>query len=202
MIRISVLGNKGGSGKTLLSHVICYGLGACGVPSYHFTTDQNRKILSQEGRYYAILDGRDPGALRRLLESLASRHGVAVIDGAANNVDADARLAGLSNMVLVPFQASAEDLRVAGEDMRRLPAALGVPMRWPTNPWQRISADRLLGRHLGGDRSRIAGPVVTRNALVTLLGEDRPDPRIGAICRAVVVDLLHRSGFNIEKVEG
>ncbi len=189
MIRIAVLGSKGGSGKTLLSHVICYGLGVCGVQAYHFTTDQGRQILAKEGRYYAVVDGRGPGKLEGALATLAARDGIAVIDGCANRPEADAALARSADVVLVPFLPSAEDLRVATADLQRFPSALGVPMRWPTNVWQRAYADRLLDKYLAKERPRL------------LMREDPPDSRINAACRNIAVEVLGQAGFAIELPE-
>lgn len=195
------MGSKGGSGKTLLSHVICYGLGVCGVQAYHFTTDQGRQVLSKDGRYYAVADGRGPGKLDRALALLAAREGIAVIDGCANRPEADAALVRMADVALVPFLPSAEDLRVARDDLQRFPAALGVPMRWPTNLWQREHADRLLAKYLAKERQRLLDPVAAKNALTTLMGEDPPDPRINAACRTIATEVLRQAGFAIELPE-
>lgn len=198
MIVIAILGSKGGSGKTLLSHILCHGLSSHGVEAYHFTTDEGRRILSTAGRHYAILDGRDALKLERILQMLETRDCVIVLDGCANRAEHDFSLAAQADIVLIPFQASAEDLRVAKVDLERLPKALGVPMRWPRNLWQRAFTDRLLTQHLVEAMHRIIDPVPARNALATLLEDEPPESRIAAYCKEIADDVLRSAGFTLD----
>jgi ATPases involved in chromosome partitioning len=59
---ICVIGNKGGTGKTSITHMLCHGLGLLGWPSIAVLTDGARTPLSREGRRYVPLDGRSPEA--------------------------------------------------------------------------------------------------------------------------------------------
>ena len=47
---ICVIGNKGGTGKTTLSHMLCQGLGLLGQRSVCVLTDTHREPLDPDGR--------------------------------------------------------------------------------------------------------------------------------------------------------
>src|SRR5574343_255866 len=79
---ICIIGNKGGTGKTTLSHLLCQGFGLLGQRSACVLTDTSREPLSPEGRRYAIADARTPEALNRVVGKLrAMEHWVGVVDG-------------------------------------------------------------------------------------------------------------------------
>jgi len=197
MKAIGVLGDKGGSSKSLLSHAICHGLGVAGVEAYHLTTDQRRQVLPADGRCYATLDARDPEMLGRLIDRLAERGGVMVMDGGGNRPAVDEILATAADLTLIPFQASAEDMRVAAADLERLPSSVGVPSRWPNNRWERDFAERTLVKHLDAYRERLLAPVFSTSALATLLEEGPPSPRIGGQCKQIALTVLERMGLTL-----
>jgi chromosome partitioning protein len=194
---IAILGDKGGAGKTLVSHAVCHGLAIAGADAYHCTTDQRRRVLPADGRIYAPIDCRDPAVLGRTIDYLGEREGFAILDGGGNRPQVDAILAKAADIVLIPFQASAEDLRVARTDLDRMTTAVGVPNRWPSNTWQRTVADRNLDRYLAGFTSRLLQPILEMNALSTLLDEGPPSPKIGSTCKQVAIKVLERLGINL-----
>ena len=194
---IAVVGEKGGAGKTVLSHVICHGLGVAGVEAYHITTDQRRQVMPADGRYYATLDGRDPETLGRLIDRLSERDGVMVLDGGGNRPRVDEILSAAADLVLVPFQTSADDMRVAAADLDRLPAAVGIPTRWPNNRWEREVAQRVFAKYLGSYRSRIAAPVFAMAAFATLVEEGPPSPRINGTCKQIALSVLEKLGLTL-----
>jgi len=197
MKSFAVLGDKGGAGKTLLSHVICHGLGVAGVEAYHITTDQRRQVMPADGRYYATLDGRDPETLGRLIDRLSEREGVMVLDGGGNRPQVDEILATAADLVLVPFQTSADDMRVAAADLERLPTAIGVPTRWPNNRWERDVAERTFAKYLGAYQPRIMAPVFSMAAFATLVEEGPPSPKINGTCKQTALTVLDRLGITL-----
>ena len=52
---ICVIGNKGGTGKTTLSHMLCQGLGLLGQRAACVLTDTSREPLIPAGRRYGGL---------------------------------------------------------------------------------------------------------------------------------------------------
>ena len=54
---ICVIGNKGGTGKTSITHMLCHGLGLLGKRSIAVLTDAEREPLSRGIRRYTPLDG-------------------------------------------------------------------------------------------------------------------------------------------------
>ena len=82
---ICIIGNKGGTGKTSLSHMLCQGLGLLGQRSACVLTDTAREPLTPEGRRYVTADARTPDALTRVADKLRSLDGwLGIIDGGGN----------------------------------------------------------------------------------------------------------------------
>jgi len=67
---ISVTGNKGGTGKTTLSHMLGEGLGLCGHRAVVVLTDTTRTLLSRTHRRYLTADARTPAMLERVVRKL------------------------------------------------------------------------------------------------------------------------------------
>ena len=105
----------------------------------------------------------------------------------------DRKLYALSDLVLLPFRESHEDIRTVLRDLEMFPRAYAIPTQWPTNPWQRDAADRSVARLLGAHRHRILRPVnalsSTKLLLQKQLPEQLPTPLANA-CRAVARQLL------------
>jgi len=168
-------GDKGGSGKTTGSHAMSHGLALYGVRAVHVTTDPRRLVLPADQRRYATVDGRDVHQLVALIDRLSARTDVVVvIDGGGGRPDVDRVLSKAADLTLVPFAHSPEDLRVAAADLERLPYAVGLPNRWPTQPWARQAAERELDRYMEGLGPRLMSPLADINGLTTLVQEAGP----------------------------
>ena len=90
---ICIIGNKGGTGKTTLSHMLCQGLGLLNQRSACILTDTSREPLQPEGRRYVTADARTPEALARVVDKLrAMNDWLGVIDGGGNRTEVDRRL--------------------------------------------------------------------------------------------------------------
>jgi hypothetical protein len=108
---ICIIGNKGGTGKTSITHMLCHGLGLLGKRSIAVMTDTFREPVSRENRLYTPLDGRSPEKFEKIiakLESMPDWYGV--IDGVANDPEMDKQLYEMSGLVLLPFRDSHEDI--------------------------------------------------------------------------------------------
>ena len=148
---ICIIGNKGGTGKTTLSHMLCQGFGLLGQRSACVLTDVSREPLSPDGRRYVTADGRSPEALHKVVGKLRTMQDwIGVIDGGGNRSEVDRLLDSYADIVLLPFRDSHEDMRTVRRDLETFPRAYGLPSQWATNAWQRDAADRavleLLGR--------------------------------------------------------
>ncbi len=147
---ICVIGNKGGTGKTTLSHMLCQGFGLLGQRSACVLTDSAREPLSPDGRRYVTADARTPEALHKVVGKLRTMQGwIGVLDGGGNRADVDRTLDSLCDIVLLPFRDSHEDLRTVLRDLETFPHAYALPSQWPTNAWQRDAADRNVAQLLG-----------------------------------------------------
>ncbi|HRV79379.1 MAG TPA: hypothetical protein P5537_14910 [Thauera sp.] len=191
---ICVIGNKGGTGKTTLSHMLCQGLGLLGQRAACVLTDTSREPLIPAGRRYVLADARTRDSLTKVVDKLRTlENWIGVIDGGGNRTEMDRKLYALSDLVLLPFRESHEDIRTVLRDLKMFPRAYAIPTQWPTNPWQRDAADRSVARLLGAHRHRILRPVnalsSTKLLLQKQLPEQLPTPLANA-CRAVARQLL------------
>lgn len=191
---ICVIGNKGGTGKTTLSHMLCQGLGLLGQRAACVLTDTSREPLIPTGRRYVLADARTRESLTKVVDKLRTlENWIGVIDGGGNRTEMDRKLYALSDLVLLPFRESHEDIRTVLRDLEMFPRAYAIPTQWPTNPWQREAADRSVARLLGAHRDRILRPVnalsSTKLLLQKQLPEQLPTPLANA-CRAVARQLL------------
>lgn len=194
---ICIIGNKGGTGKTTLSHMLCQGLGLLGQRSACVLTDTSREPLSPDGRRYITADARTPAALQKVVGKLRSMEGwIGVIDGGGNRADVDRSLNELADIVLLPFRDSHEDLRTVLRDLEAFPHAYALPSQWPTNAWQRDAADRNVAQMLGAHKHRLLHPVASLSASKLLLQKTAPDglpSNLGNACRSLarqVMDVL------------
>lgn len=195
---ICIIGNKGGTGKTTLSHMLCQGMGLLGQRSVCVLTDTHREPLNPDGRRYLVADARDSMALTKVMEKLRGLSGwKGVIDGGGNRSEMDERLYGLAHIVLLPFRDSHEDMRTVLQDLRKFPRAWALPSQWPTNAWQREAAQKNLELLMNDFGPRILEPVDTLSASKVLLQKQIPSALPTALanaCRRLthqVLDILH-----------
>lgn len=192
---ICVIGNKGGTGKTTISHMLCHGFGLLGLRSIAVLTDINREPLNRGDRGYTPLDGRTPEKLEKILTKLESMPDwIGVIDGGANRPEMDRQLHELSTLVLLPFRDSHEDIRTVRHDLESYPEAYGVPSQWPTNPWQQMAAEHTLDELMQDYRPRLLEPVYTVSSskllLETQLPPDLPTV-LNNVCRGLAKQALN-----------
>lgn len=194
---ICVIGNKGGTGKTTLSHMLCQGLGLLGQRSVCVLTDTYREPLDPAARRYLIADARSREALGKVVDKIRTLQAwLGVIDGGGNRTEMDRRLYGVADLVLLPFRDSHEDIRTVIRDLEMFPRAYAIPTQWPTNVWQRDTAEKAVQELLAPYRDRILDPLFSLSASKLLLQkslpESLPTPLANA-CRTIahqVVDLL------------
>ncbi|MDR0565168.1 MAG: hypothetical protein LBG78_09590 [Azoarcus sp.] len=194
---ICVIGNKGGTGKTTISHMLCQGLGLLGHRAACVLTDVSREPLSPNGRRYITADARNGDALSKVIDKLRTLDDwVGVVDGAGNRTDMDHKLYGLADIVLLPFRDSQEDIRTVTRDLDLFPRAYAVPSQWPPNPWQREASDRNVAQWMGAFSDRLLKPVGALSSSKLLLQKQMPDhlpsPLLKA-CRSLgreVLDIL------------
>lgn len=193
---ICIIGNKGGTGKTSITHMLCHGLGLLGKRSIAVLTDPHREPLFRDDRGYTPLDGRSPEQLEKIIHKLESMpEWVGVIDGGANRPEMDAHLYEISSLVMLPFRDSHEDIRTVRQDLDNFPEAFGVPSQWPTNPWQQMAAEHTLDELMQDYRPRLFDPVYTVSASKLLLQSQIPNeiPTVlNNICRGLARQVLER----------
>jgi cellulose biosynthesis protein BcsQ len=196
---ISVIGSKGGTGKTSISHMLCHGLGLLGRHSISILTDIERQPLLRSGRHYVPLDGRTPQQLEKILEKLhAMPDWLCVVDGGGNRPDFDRYLYELGGLVLLPFRDSHEDMRTVRRDLERFPSAYGIPSQWPTNAWQQMAAERTLDEVMQSYRPRLFEPVYAVSSSKLLLQSEVPGtwPSIlNNVSRILARQVLDRLGL-------
>lgn len=159
---VAVLGNKGGTGKTTLSHMISHGMALLGKRVVCVLTDYERERLSKEGRTYLPFDAREDQDLRKVVATLENVDDwFGVIDGGGNRSDADSHLAGLADLILLPFRDSHEDMRTVLRDLEWMPRACGLPSQWPEQAHAQRAAQAGIDAILAAYRHRILDPIPT-----------------------------------------
>ncbi len=175
---ICVLGNKGGTGKTTLSHMISHGMALLGKRVVCVLTDPERERLSKDHRPYLPFDARDADDLSRAVATLNHVDDwFGVIDGGGNRSDDDSRLAGMADLVLLPFRDSHEDMRTVLRDLEWMPRAWGLPSQWPAAPAARREAQASIDALLGSFQNRLLDPIPYLPASKLLL-QDIPPPTL------------------------
>ena len=191
---VCIIGNKGGTGKTTLSHMLCQGLGLLGQRSVCVLTDTHREPLDPEGRRYLVADARTREALGKVVDKIQALKGwLGVIDGGGNRSEMDRKLYSLASVVLLPFRDSHEDIRTVIKDLDTFPRAWAIPSQWPTNPWQQEAAEKTLREQLDPYADRILQPVNTLSASKLLLQRNIPGKLptpLGNACRALAYQVL------------
>jgi chromosome partitioning protein len=172
---ICIIGNKGGTGKTTLSHMLCQGMGLLGQRSVCVLTDTHREPLAPTGRRYLVADARTREGLARVVDKIRSLNAwMGVIDGGGNRTETDQELYGLADLVLLPFRDSQEDIRTVIRDLEMFPRAYAIPSQWPTNAWARDAAERLVQDMLAPYHDRILDPIYALGASKLLLQKQLP----------------------------
>lgn len=196
---VCVIGNKGGTGKTTVSHMLGQGLGLLGHRAVVLVTDTGRALLSRANRRYLPVDARSPELMRRMVDKLETLKGwIGVVDGGGSRTERDRRFAEVANLVLLPFRDSPEDVRTVIQDLERLPGSLALPSQWPTNPWQRDAADRLIADMLADYRDRLLDPVPSVSSSKLLLREEMPEELptvLNNACRSIAWQVLENLGL-------
>lgn len=137
---VYIAGAKGGTGKTTTAHLACLGAVLRNQPAAYVLTDPTRKVRG-EGRPYGVLDGRMPDSLAKILAvSRTTLNGWLFIDGGGNRQAFDVELAAATDLCVLPFRASEEDLDTVAEDLRRLPNAIAWPTAWTVNAFAQKAA--------------------------------------------------------------
>lgn len=170
MKSIAVLGGKGGTTKTATSHLLCLGAQLHGTPACYVLTDPQRKVR-EEGRPYAVLDGRVPEKLAVIFSSRdATLNGWLVIDGGGNRPEFDKKIAENVDLTIIPFRASEEDIDTVALSLSSLPNSLAWPSAWPTNLFAVNAARYLLdGLNTAFPERIIEPPIPFVNSICDLL---------------------------------
>ena len=172
---VCVIGNKGGTGKTTMSHMLCQGLGLLGQRAVCVLTDPCREPLDPAGRRYLIADARSREALLKVTDKIRSLNAwMGVIDGGGNRTEADRNLYAMADLVLLPFRDSHEDIRTVIRDLEMFPRAYAIPSQWPSNAWQREAAEKTVDQFLSHFDDRILEPVTSISASKYLLQKTMP----------------------------
>ena len=191
---ICVIGHKGGTGKTSITHMLCHGFGLLGMRSIAVLTDFAREPLYRADRGYTPLDGRTPEKLEKIMDKLESMpEWIGVIDGGANRPDMDKHLYEACSLTLLPFRDSHEDIRTVRHDLESYTTAYGIPSQWPTNPWQQMAAEHTLDQLMQDYRPRLLDPVYTVSSSKLLLENQIPHELptvLNNVCRGLAKQTL------------
>jgi chromosome partitioning protein len=173
---VCIIGNKGGTGKTTLTHLLAHGLGLLGQRAVAVLTEQEREPLTKTHRSYLPVDARVSEALTRVTSKLKAVEGwFGVVDGGGNRPEMDTKLAALADLILLPFRDSHEDIRTVRRDLERFAHAYAIPSQWPTNVWQLEAANRMIADQMADLGPRVLAPLSAVSASKLLLQIEAPE---------------------------
>lgn len=190
---IAIAGEKGGTGKSTIAHLIGHGAGSLPHPidAAVITTDQGDEPVTGQRRYLPI-DGRDLKKLPAMLERLdAQDRLLIVLDGAAARPELDQLIQKVADLVVLPFGPSVQDAKRVLKDLERLPAAVALPNRWVTHPDVKVRAQRFLEMVPG---ERRLPPVSSLSRVDELLDGEaygRVSTPLSRRAQQLVIELLH-----------
>jgi len=199
---ISIIGNKGGTGKTTLSHMLAHGMGLFDRRAVAILTDTYRDKLSKQSRTYLPFDARTSEELDRAKAKLvAADDWTGIIDGGGNRPEMDDKLAAMADLVILPFRDSHEDIRTLVRDLERFPNAYALPSQWPTNRWAEGCAQRSINTLLDGYQQRILAPVYALSCTKILLQNELPrglPMQLHNACREIAFQVMELLGIEVD----
>lgn len=170
-------GEKGGTTKTSLGHLVCLGAVLSRQPAAYVLTDPHRQ-LKDAGRPYGVYDGREPAKLAQIIgASHNTENGWLIVDGGGNRPAFDRAMADEADLVLLPFRDSEEDLEAVARDLAAMPHAFAWPSAWPTNVHAQKVAQGLIDALTRAYPLRVlSSPVHFVNSIKELLGASLDNP--------------------------
>lgn len=202
---VSIIGNKGGTGKTTLSHMMAHGLGLFGMHAVAILTDTFRDKLSKQNRNYLPFDARSDENMAQAVSKLrAVEHWTGIIDGGGNRPEMDCKLADMADLVILPFRDSHEDMRTVRRDLDRFPNAYALPSQWPTNRWAEAAAQRSVHSLLADHGSRILAPSYSLSCSKLLLQDMAPPSLPRALhnaAREIAMQALELLGIEVDDAD-
>jgi hypothetical protein len=161
---VAVLGSKGGSGKSVIAHLMSIGLARAGFKTAKVVMEQPDPRLLSKG--FLTVTASDPGELRNHI-ARGSQAGADcfVIDGCSSRCERTLAAAELATLIVLPITPGDSDFYKAAVDVpvfrRRAPKTPLYMMRsrWPTNLSNRIADDKFVDQWMYGD-SQVLYPMV------------------------------------------
>ncbi|MCX9156500.1 hypothetical protein OPU71_10240 [Niveibacterium sp. 24ML] len=173
--------------------------GLCIEESWYVLTD-DREVFPDAQRPYRVRDGRDPRELERFVNLMLKLNReqpdhrcVLVIDGGGNRTEIDDWLSSVSTLCVLPADPSFESVKRVWRDAERMPSAVILPNRWPTNSFA-AQADKPLLEVLHQEfPGRVLEPLPSMHAVNKLLAADFTalDSGQRTFCRAVADRVYH-----------
>lgn len=205
-IVISMLGSKGGTGKTTLSHMLAHGLARLGFMAVVAHTDTDRRsILPDEHRAFRIMDASDKESLDRVIKWYSDielpRDAIVIFDGGGSRSVADKYFIKLSHLALIPFQSYEVSAEKALDNFREYQDddADGVirllPNDWPTNALELQKVEKIFAPLLEPIQSRVMKPVPHSPAIRDFVSKDIKQvlpSGFNSVCRALAVQALEQ----------
>lgn len=191
---IATAGNKGGTGKSTLAHLIGHGCGSLPHPidAVVITTDDEDEPITGQRRYLP-LDGRDLSALVPMLQKLDEQDRLLIIlDGAAARPELDKLVQSVADLVVLPYGASIQEAQRVLKDLERLPGAVALPNRWPTHPDVQKRAKRFLDMVPGDRRLPPISALSRVDELLDATAYSRVATPLSRRAQQLVIEVLHR----------
>jgi len=116
---IAIMGNKGGTGKTSIAHLLALGAAWNKIPAHFMHTD-DREPIKVNGRPYMYYDARKPEILKTLVIAAINNDGICIIDCGGNRPEFDKWVCECVDLIIIPVCPDPEDVKEAITHAKRL----------------------------------------------------------------------------------
>lgn len=212
MKTIAIIGQKGGTGKTALAKILLTGFAADGFVTVGIDLDPQCSLSAWgdlRGDREPEVISMQPLRLAKNLPELEQRGAeICVIDTAGRAEEAASKAIQIADLVIVPFQATSDDLMTAQECMRmlrndRAKDNLAVLTRVKPQGTRHIEAGEYLTGHQFAVCEHVIGERVSyqdafREGSSPL--ETEPESKAAHECRQIVMTACRQLGMTVSKM--
>lgn len=143
---VAIIGSKGGTGKTSISHALALGAAWHNIDAIMCHTD-DREPLNIKERPYLYYDARDPKKLSAIIEIARKKEGIFIVDGGGNRPTFDKWLASIMDLIIITITPDQEGIKQAINDYNSMKKSGAKNIyylvnKYPANKFERVFIEK------------------------------------------------------------